>query len=82
MSQLVTRITHKLATLGYSKCEIQHKILAVTKSVLKLKEGSFKNLQKYLSYKVEKEELSKKSLYLLVVELDLYLNSIYDNYDS
>lgn len=49
--------------------------------VLKIKTTDMKELQKTIISKLSSEKINKKMIYQLIVELDMYLNCIEDNYD-
>jgi len=67
---------------GYSNGEIHKEMMNVVNKVLKVRANEAKELKKVLTSRLTSDKISKKLMYQLIIELDLYLNCIEDNYDE
>jgi len=76
------RIKIKLMDFGYSNGEIHKEMMNVVNKVLKVRANEAKELKKVLTSRLTSDKISKKLMYQLIIELDLYLNCIEDNYDE
>lgn len=68
--------------MGFNQQEIQIQMLNAVNLVFKIKSKDPREATKLLLAKLHSEKYCKKAAFQLIVELDLFLNSIYDNYDE
>lgn len=79
--EILQRIRSKLAALGFSRQEIMQQIQKAVNQALKVKATDFRDMRRLIISRLA-EKQNKQVTLQLIVELDLFLTSIYDNYDS
>jgi hypothetical protein len=75
--EILQIIRSKLAALGFSRQQIQKAV----NQALKVKATDFRDMRRLIMSRLA-EKQNKQVTLQLIVELDLFLTSIYDNYDS
>ena len=82
IKDFLKKIREKLLDLGYSSQDIHEELLKTVNRVFKFKVKDSKELNKVLMKKLSSEKMTRKIINQLIVELDLFFNSIHDNYES